>query len=104
MGRMNREIIFATSSYNKKFYFADKTKTLPVSIRDEVKKIGIFLVNKVGGIFSLGFYDDGEMFIEYSFKDDDLSCDEIGAKLEIELLKRENRELFENLEVWYKLF
>lgn len=101
---MNKEVIFATSSYNEKFYFSEKVEKLPQAIKEEIKELGITLVAKVGGIFSLGFYEDGEMFIDYSSHENDFCCDEIGAKLEIERLKRENRELFESLEVWYKLF
>ena len=101
---MNKNVIFATSSYNQKFYFDKITDSLPIDIKNSIKEIGIYFVNKVGGIFSLGFYDDNSFFIDYSFSEDDFLCDEIGAKLEIEKIKRENKELIYSLILWYKLF
>ena len=101
---MGKKVLFATSSYNKKFYFDEITETLPIEIKNQIKEMGIYFVNKVGGTFSLGFYDDNDIFIDYSFYEDDFLCDEIGAKLEIERLKRENREFINSLILWYKVF
>lgn len=98
-----KNIIFATSSYKQKFYFSPEADTLPENIKDDIKQMGILLINKVGGVLSLGFYkDNGELFIDYDY--DDVFCDDIGAKLEIEKLKREQREFFESLSNWYKIF
>ncbi|WP_250278819.1 DUF6145 family protein [[Clostridium] colinum] len=101
---MDKNIIFATSSYNQKFYFDKIAETLPSDIKNNIKEIGIYFVNKVGGIFTLGFYNDGDFFMEYSFSEDDFLCDEIGAKLEIEKIKRENKNLISSLTLWYKIF
>lgn len=101
---MEKRVIFGASSYNEKFYFDDIAKTLPQDIKNDIKIIGINFVNKVGGIFTIGFYEDNSLFIDYSFYEDDFLCDEIGAKLEIEKIKRENKELISSLTLWYKLF
>ncbi len=101
---MDKKVIFATSSYNQKYFFDDITESLPIDIKNNIKEIGIYFVNKVGGILSIGFYSDGSLFIDYSFSEDDFLCDEIGAKLEIEKIKRENKELISSLTLWYKLF
>lgn len=101
---MDKKVIFGASSYNQKFYFADITNTLPLDIKNTIKEIGVYFVNKVGGIFTLGFYEDNSLFIDYSFAEDDFLCDEIGAKLEIEKIKRENKELISSLVLWYKVF
>lgn len=101
---MDKKIIFATSSYNQKYFFDEITENLPTDIKNNIKQIGIYFVNKVGGIFSLGFYKDNSLFIDYSFSEDDFLCDEIGAKLEIEKIKRENKDLISSLTLWYKLF
>lgn len=104
MDKDNKKVLFATSSYNQKFYFDHMAESLPTDIKNNIKQIGIYFVNKVGGIFTIGFYDDGDLFIEYSFVENDFLCDEIGAKLEIEKIKRENNELICALTLWYKVF
>nr|WP_317356589.1 DUF6145 family protein [uncultured Tyzzerella sp.] len=101
---MDKKVIFATSSYNQKYFFDEIAENLPTDIKNNIKQIGIYFVNKVGGIFSLGFYYDNSLFIDYSFSEDDFLCDEIGAKLEIEKIKRENKDLISSLTLWYKLF
>lgn len=101
---MDKKIIFATSSYNKKFYFDEISESLPIDTKNKIKEIGIYFVDKVGGMFTLGFYEDNSIFIDYSFLEDDFLCDEIGAKLEIEKIKRENKELINSLVLWYKIF
>lgn len=101
---LDKKVIFGASSYNQKFYFDEITNSLPLDIKNTIKEIGIYFVNKVGGIFTLGFYDDDSLFIDYSFAEDDFLCDEIGAKLEIEKIKRENKELISSLVLWYKVF
>lgn len=101
---MKKDVIFATSSYNQKYYFNPDTKTLPIEIKNRIKEIGIYIVNKVNGIFSMGFYEDGSLFIEYSFSEGDFFCDEIGARLEIEKIKKEEKELLSSLTLWYKVF
>ncbi|WP_317368542.1 DUF6145 family protein [uncultured Tyzzerella sp.] len=101
---MDKKTIFATSSYSKKYFFDEITESLPIDIKNSIKEIGVYFVNKVGGIFSIGFYDDNSLFIDYSFSEDDFLCDEIGAKLEIEKIKREEKELISSLTLWYKVF
>ncbi len=101
---MDKKVIFATSSYNQKYFFDAISESLPKDIKNKIKEIGIYFVNKVGGIFSLGFYSDNSLFIDYSFSEDDFLFDEIGAKLEIEKIKRENKELISSLTLWYKVY
>ncbi len=100
-----KDIIFASSSYKQKFYFSPDAKALPQPIKDDIKQLAILLTEKVGGIFTLGFYkDDGEMFLDFSYNQDDVFYDDIGAKLEIQKLHRDNRDFFEALTNWYKVF
>ncbi len=101
---MKKNIIFAISSYNQQFYFDKITDSLPIDIKNNIKHIGVYFVNKVGGIFTIGFYEDNSFFIDYRFLEDDFLCDEIGAKLEIDKIKRENKDLISSLILWYKLF
>ncbi|MFI3231578.1 MAG: DUF6145 family protein [bacterium] len=101
----NKDIIFATSSYEQKFYFSKDAQVLPESIKEDIKYLAILLTEKVGGVFTIGFYkDDGELFLDFAYNHDDVFYDDIGAKLEIKKLYRENREFFEDLTNWYRVF
>lgn len=99
-----KEILFATSCYTQKYYFNDKFDSLPTPIKEDIKVFLIPLSHKIHGILELGFYeDDGEVYIESSFNDGDAMYDEIGAKLEIDKLLREENEFFVKLRLWYNL-
>ncbi len=101
---MEKEVIFFISSYKKKYYEGDILKKLPKDIKTEIKKIGFYFVFKISGTFSIGFYENGDIFMETSFIEGDFDYDEIGAKLEIEKIKKEKDELFKALKIWYKIF
>lgn len=99
-----KEILFATSCYTQKYYFNAKFESLPEGIKEEIRVFLIPLCHKIHGILELGFYeDDGEVYIESSFNDGDAMYDEIGAKLEIDKLLREEKEFFSQLKLWYNL-
>ncbi|MDE6357584.1 MAG: hypothetical protein K2L15_03230 [Eubacteriales bacterium] len=101
---MEKEVLFAISSYNEKYYFNPITESLPKDIKLEIKKIGVYFVTKLKGTFSIGFYEDGNVFIECSALENDFDYDDIGAKLEIERIKKEKKELISSLIIWYKIF
>lgn len=101
---MCKNIIFATSCYNKKFYFNPITSSLPESIKQELKKFGVFIAEKVHCIVIFGFYANGDFFIETNSYENDFEYDEIGASLEVEKMKREEKEFIKSLQLWYKVF
>lgn len=100
---LDKTIIFAISSFNKKYYFDELTSKLPESIKKEIKAIGSYIAEKVNGIFNLGFYEDGSLFIQVTPDENYFEYDEIGASLEVEKVKREEKELINSLQIWYKL-
>ncbi|MBR1444057.1 MAG: hypothetical protein IJ583_11065, partial [Firmicutes bacterium] len=70
----------------------------------DIKPIAVCLAEKLHGIFTVGFYDDGSLYFEAVADEDDFDFDEIGAHLEIEKLKREQKEMIDSLMLWYKIF
>ena len=101
---MEKDVLFAISSYNKKYYFAPIAKSLPKDIKLEIKKIGVYFVTKLSGAFSFGFYEVGTFFIESTSLENDFYYDEIGAKLEIKKFEEEKKELISSLKLWYTVF
>ncbi len=100
---MEKEILFAISSYNEKYYFSPIAEKLPKEIKLDIKKIGVYFANKLKGIFTIGFYENGDIFLESSSLENDFEYDEIGAKLEIERFKQEKKELLSSLIIWNKI-
>ena len=79
-------------------------KRLPEAVKEELKAIVASMAEKLHCIFTLGFYDDGDVFLEASSDENDFDFDEIGAGLEIERIKREREELLNSLNLWYKVY
>lgn len=99
-----RETLFASSVYNKKYHFNARFNGIPPKVQEELRILIVLLSEKIHGIVDVGFYkDDGEIYVATSCNDGDYRYDEIGAKLEVDRLLRENKELFAQLELWYKV-
>lgn len=58
----------------------------------------------VGGVMMLVFDEKGNLSIEIETDEMDLLFDEIGCGLKIKQIQQEKRELFEALEMFYKVF
>ena len=50
------------------------------------------------------FNEDGELELRVDVAEDDLLFDEIGSALKIKQIQRERWELFEALEMYYRVF
>lgn len=101
---LDKIIICTASCYNKKYYFNPELNRLPEKIKKELKVISICLAEKLHGIFTIGFYSDSSIFIESTADELDCNYDEIGSMLEIEKLKKEEKELLNSLQSWYKIY
>ncbi len=100
---MNKKIMAATNFYKQKYFFDDDFMELPPKVLDEINILLVKLAEKTHSIVQLGFYDDGEIFLETSRAEGDFSYDEIGAPLEAKRVAQENKELLTMLENWYSL-
>lgn len=78
-------------------------KNLPSQIKDEIKALVASMAEKLHCIFTLGFYENGNIYIETSSVENDFDFDEIGAKLETEKIKKEKAELLNSLNLWFKV-
>ncbi len=99
-----KSVICAASVYKQKVYFNEEYDGLPSKIKDEIRTKVITLAQKLHCVFIMGFYDDGYVYFETQTEEGDFFFDEVGATLETNRLEREERELIENLGVWYRVF
>lgn len=101
---MEQVVLCAASSYNKKYYINPSMQKLPEQVKEEVRVVCVSVAEKIHGIFTIGFFEDGTVYMEASKAENDFDYDEIGAGLETERIKREKRELLAALKLWYKVF
>ena len=64
----------------------------------------VLYTEEVGGVLTLFFDEDGNLEFNTTCEEGDLLYDEIGAVLKIKKLRSENTELFESLELFYRVF
>ena len=90
---MEEEIVLcAANSYEQKYYLNPEFEMLPESIKQELNIMCVLYTEDVGGILMV-FYEEN-----------DFSFDEIGSVLKIKQLQQTKQELFESLELFYKVF
>ncbi len=97
-------IICGANSYEQKYYFNEEFSKLPDSVKDELHIICVLFTEEVGGIFMIGFDDEGSVILITDADEGDLLYDEIGAHLMVKEVQKRRMELFENLELFYKTF
>ena len=102
---MNEEIVLcAASAYEQKFYLNPEFDSLPENIRQELQVMCVLYTEDVGGILMLVFDEKGNLELKVDHKEDDFFFDEIGSVLKIKELQQTKRELFESLELFFKVF
>jgi hypothetical protein len=97
-------VLCAASSYERKFYLNPEFDALPESIRQELQVMCVMYTEDVGGILMVVFDEDGNLELKVDHKEDDFIFDEIGSVLKIKEMQQNRRELFESLELFFKVF
>ncbi|MEF9959783.1 MAG: DUF6145 family protein [Niameybacter sp.] len=100
---MEKQIILSVSPYNHKYYFEPNFNDIPSEIKEELTEAIAAIAEKVNAIISVGFNEEGQIFIEQT-ADADIFIDEIGAALEIKKLQQEKAELLKSLQLWYMIY
>lgn len=99
-----RVVLCASSNYEKKYYFNQDFQALPPSIQEELKILCVLFTEEVGGILTLFFDEEGNLEFEVRAEEEDLLYDEIGSALKIKEMQRYKTELFESIELFYRVF
>ena len=97
-------VLCGASAYEKKYYFNEQFKALPESIKEELHIICVLFTEEVGGVFTIVFDEEGQVALETDAYDEDVLYDEISAGLLINELRKKRQELFQSLELYYRVF
>lgn len=98
-----RVVLCGASAYERKYYFNPQFAALPENVREELQIIAVSFTEEVGGIFTIGFVPTGHVVMDTRAEEGDLLYDEIGSDLLMKKLRRTKRELFESLEIYYRV-
>ena len=101
---INSEVVIlcAANAYEQKYYLNENFSSLPQTIKDELQIMCVLYTAEIGGIFSLQYDEEGNLYMNVVAEEDDFSFDEIGRALKIKALQNEKRDLLESLEKYYK--
>ena len=97
-------VLCGSNAYEQKYYLNPDFDSLPESIKDELKILCVLFTEDVGGILTLEYDEEGNLMLNVMCDEGDLLFDEIGCGLKIKQIQQEKRELFEALEMFYKVF
>lgn len=95
-------ILCGASAYEEKYYLNQDFSTLPESIKEELQIMCVLYTAEIGGILTLQYDENGNLFFNVTSEENDFSFDEIGSVLKIKQLQNDKRELLESLELYYK--
>lgn len=102
---MDEEIVLcAASAYEQKFYMNPEFESLPESVRQELQIMCVLYTEDVGGILMVVFDENGNLELQVDHEENDFAFDEIGSVLKIKELQQKKRELFESLELFFRVF
>ncbi len=102
---MEEEVVLcAASSYEQKFYLNPEFDALPEGIRQELQIMCVLYTEDVGGMLVVLYNEEGGLELRVEHDEEDLTFDEIGSVLKIKELQKTKNELFESLELFYKVF
>ena len=99
-----RKVLCGANSYEQKYYFNQEFRKLPEGIKEELQILCVTFTEDIGGILTLEYLEDGTLSLQVAADEADYLFDEIGSGLKIRQLQMEKRELFETLELFYKVF
>ena len=97
-------VLCAASAYEQKYYFNPEFDALPEEVKQELQIMCVLYTEDVGGIFMVDFDEEGNLELKVDHEENDLAFDEIGSVLKIKELQQKKVELFESLELFFRVF
>ncbi len=99
-----RIVLCGANAYQQKYYFNQRFEKLPQSIQEELHIICVLFTEEVGGSLFMVFDEDGSVLLETESAEDDFYYDEISSGLLVGEIRRNRQELFEGLQMYYRVF
>ena len=96
-------VLCGASSYEKKYFFNKDFSRLPDQVKDTLHIICVEFTEKCGGTFVIEFDEAGSLKLVTDAEEADALYDDIGAELEIKNLQITQRQLFEEITLFYKV-
>lgn len=101
---MEEVVLCAANSYEQKYYLNPEFETLPEAIKQELQIMCVLYTEDIGGVFMVVYDEDGNLELRVDHEESDFGFDEIGSVLKIKQLQQTKTELFESLELFFKVF
>lgn len=99
----NKVVLCGANAYEKKYYFNKEFSKIPQSIQEELHIICVLFTEEVGGIFTIGFSEEGELEFETTAADEDYLYDDISAGLLVNKIRNTKQELLQSLALYYRV-
>ena len=97
-------VLCASNAYEKRYYLNPEFESLPESVKQELQIMCVLYTEDVGGILMVVYDENGNLELNVDHEENDFFFDEIGSVLKIKELQKTKRELFESLEMFYRVF
>lgn len=99
-----KTVLIAASSYKEKFYTNPQFIKIPNTVIKELQILCINTAEKLRCIICIGFYPTGNVYLEAITDGSDTSHNESYTTQIIDNLLEDHKDLFQKLELWYKIF
>ncbi|MBR5116520.1 MAG: hypothetical protein IK096_05580 [Lachnospiraceae bacterium] len=97
-----RIVLCGANAYEQKYYFNPLFQKIPESIREELRIICVLFTQEAGGVFTIEFEDDGEIFLRTECDEEDITWDSVSAGLLSGEIRRKREELFQAISLYYR--
>lgn len=97
-----RIVLCGANAYDQKYWFNPVFQKVPESIREELRIICVLFTQEAGGIFTIEFEDDGEIFLRTECDEEDITWDSVSAGLLSGEIRRRRADLFSALTLYYR--
>lgn len=100
----DRIVLCASSTYTQKYYLNPDFNNLPQQIQEELQVACILFTEQISCVFQIEYNEDGSLEFVVIPEKDDFAFDEIGSGLKIKELQMSKRDLWETLELYFRVF